>query len=158
MKQKQLAKWLKFVIVTVGVLRLIGCGIVTMIGTDFSIDYPEFANRLIPWVAFIWAAAIPGFIALVFAWRIACSIQKDNTFSETNAKLLKRISVLELADAIFIFVGSVAYLLLDISHPSVLIASMVAVFLEIAVSVVAAVLSHSVQKAASLQEQSELTI
>ena len=62
------------------------------------------------------------------------------------------------ADAGFVFIGNVLLLLLNMSHPGVLIASLIAVFIGVAVAVVAAVLSHLVKKAAVLQEQSDLTI
>ena len=62
------------------------------------------------------------------------------------------------ADAAFFFVGNVLLFLLNMSHPSVALLSLGVVFVGIAVAVVAAVLSHLVQKAAVLQEQSDWTI
>ena len=44
------------------------------------------------------------------------------------------------------------------SHPDVVLASLVIDFVGIAVSVASAGLSHLVEKAAKLQEESELTI
>ena len=44
------------------------------------------------------------------------------------------------------------------SHPAALLASLAVVFAGVAVAVGAAVLSHLAQKAAALQEQSDLTI
>ena len=44
------------------------------------------------------------------------------------------------------------------SHPGVLLLSLLIVFAGIAVTVASAALSHLVYKAASLQEQSDLTI
>jgi len=61
-------------------------------------------------------------------------------------------------DAGFFFVGNIILFLLSMSHPGVVIASLVIVFVGIAVAVAAAALSHLVKKAAVLQEQSDWTI
>ena len=66
--------------------------------------------------------------------------------------------MLAAADAAFFFAGNLLLLLLDMSHPAVLLASLAVVFVGVAVAVGAAVLSHLAQKAAALQEQSDLTI
>ena len=75
-----------------------------------------------------------------------------------NAKLLALISRLAAGDAVFFFVGNVALWLLDMSHPGVVLLSLLVVFAGVAVSVAAACLSHLVRKAAVLQEQSDYTI
>jgi len=72
--------------------------------------------------------------------------------------LLKSISVLSVLDAGFFFVGNIVLLLLNMSHPGVVLASFVIVFVGVAIAVASAVLSHLVKKAAALQEQSDWTI
>ena len=86
------------------------------------------------------------------------NIGKDRSFSMDNARLLQRISRLAAGDAVFFFLGNVLLLLLNMSHPGVVLAALVIVFVGVAVAVAAAVLSYLVQKAAALQEQSDLTI
>ena len=120
MKQKNLSRWLKCILLGVGICGLIIYG--------------------------------------VMARRIATNIGRDRSFSNENASLLKWISVLAAADAAFFFLGNVVMLLLDMSHPSVVLASFIIVFAGIAVAVISAVLSHLVKKAAVLQEESDLTI
>ena len=63
-----------------------------------------------------------------------------------------------MADAGAVLLGNVAYLLLDLSHPGVLLLSLLVVFVGMAVAVIAYALSRLVRKAAGLQEQSDLTI
>ncbi|MFR8207704.1 DUF2975 domain-containing protein [Hominenteromicrobium sp.] len=75
-----------------------------------------------------------------------------------NASLLKSISILSALDAGFFFVGNIVLLLLNMSHPGVVLASFVVVFVGVAVAVASAALSHLVKKAAALQEQSDWTI
>ncbi len=158
MTPKKLSRWLKCIFVIVGICGVIGYAIIPMFGADMRSLYPEFSNRFLPWLIFIWASGVPCFMVLVLAWRIATNIGKDQSFSGQNARMLKWISVLAAGDAGFFFVGNVLFLLLDLSHPGVVLASFLVVFVGIAVAVMSAVLSYLVNKAAALQEQSDLTI
>ncbi len=159
MEQKHLSKWLKLILVGVAICGLVVYALVVpMYGLSLRSLYPEFSNRFWPWLSFIWVSGIPCFIVLCHAWRIATNIGNDQSFTEQNASLLKSISFLSALDAGFFFVGNIAFLLLNMSHPSVVIASLVIVFVGVAVAVVSAALSHLVKKAAVLQEQSDWTI
>lgn len=159
MKQKNLSRWLKCILFGVGICGLIIYGIILPMYSDSLLaSYPEFANRFWPWMGFLWITAIPCFAVLVLAWRIATNIGRDRSFSNENASLLKWISVLAAVYAAFFFLGNVVMLLLNMSHPSVVLASFIIVFADIAVAVISAVLSHLVKKAAILQEESDLTI
>ena len=129
-----------------------------MYGLSLRSLYPEFANRFWPWVIFIWVSGIPCFTVLIYAWKIATNIGNDQSFTDQNAVLLKNISILSALDAAFFFVGNVVLLFLSMSHPGVVIASLVIVFVGVAVAVASAALSHLVKKAAVLQEQSDWTI
>ncbi len=159
MEQKHLAKWLKLILIGVGICGLIIYAfVIPMYGLSLRTEYPEFSNRFWPWLIFIWVSGIPCFMVLYFAWKISTNIGKDISFTEQNASLLKSISVLSVIDAGFFFVGNIVLLLLNMSHPGVVIASFAIVFVGVAVAVVSAVLSHLVKKATALQEQSDWTI
>ena len=159
MKQQSLAKWLKIILIGVGL-----CGLVVLflIIPDYGISlvyaYPEFSDRYWPWQVFLWICGIPCYIALVFGWKIAANIGRDRSFSYDNAKYLKWIAWLAAGDGIFFFIGSAVLLFLNMSHPGVFLLSLIVVFVAFAITVAAAALSHLVQKAAVLQEQSDLTI
>lgn len=159
MEQKALSRWLKGILVGVGICGLIVYAlIVPAVGISLQGQYPEFSGRFWPWLLFIWGSGVPCYAALFFSWKIVSSIGQDRSFSEENARLLKWISGLSAADAAYFFVGNLLLLLLDMSHPSVVLASLLVVFAGVAVAVAAAALSHLVQKAAVLQEQSDWTI
>lgn len=158
MSQINLSRWLKCIFVIVGICGVIAYVITPMFGDYMRNMYPEFSNRYVPWLIFIWASGVPCVLALVLAWKIATNIGKDQPFSFDNAKFLKWISVLSGGDAGFIFIGNVLFLLLDLSHFGVILASFVVVFVGIAISIITALLSYLVDKAATLQEQSNLTI
>ncbi len=159
MEQKHLSKWLKLILIGIGL-----CGLATyfwvfpMCGVSLLAEYPEFSNAFWPWLIFIWVSGVPCFAVLIFAWKISSNIGKGQSFTEKNASLLKSISILSAVDAGFFFVGNIVLLLLNMSHPGVLIASFVIEFVGVAIAVASAVLSHLVKKASALQEQSDWTI
>ena len=159
MEQKALAAWLKLIIVGVGLCGLVVYFVVLpSFGGSLAEEYPEFANRFLPWLIFLWISGIPCYAALVFGWRIAINIGRDRSFSNANANALKWIAWLAAGDAVFFFVGNIVLLFADLSHPGVVLLSLLIVFGGVAVTVVAAALSHLVKKAAVLQEESDLTI
>ena len=159
MEQKGLATWLKIILVGVGICGLVVYFVVfPSYGESLVSDYPEFSNRFWPWLIFLWISGIPCYAVLVFGWKIAANIGRDQSFSNANAKYLKWIAWLAAGDGVFFFVGNMVLLCTNMSHPGIALFSLLVVFAGVAVAVASAVLSHLVQKAAVLQEQSDLTI
>ena len=159
MEQKALARWLKIILIGVGICGLVVYGaLLPMYGQALLSRYPEFANRFWPWMIFLWVTALPCYAALAAGWQIAANIGKDRSFSGDNARLLQRIAWLAAGDTAFFFLGNVVLMLLSMNHPGVLLASLLICFAGVAVTVAAVCLSHLVHKAADLQEQSDLTI
>ena len=159
MEQKHLSNWLKLILIGTGICGLILYAVaIPLLGESLRAEYPEYSHCFWPWLAFIWATGIPCLIALFCSWKIAVNIGNDQSFTDQNASLLKTISILAAADAGFFFLGNIAFLFLNMTHISVVIASFGIVFVGVAASVASAALSHLVKKAAVLQEQSDLTI
>ena len=159
MEQKTLSKWLKGIIIGIGLCGLVVYTVVfPALGDALQTEYPEFAGCFWPWIIFIWCSGIPCFAVLFLAWKIAASIGLDRSFSEENATLFRWISVLAAGDAAFFFAGNILLLFLNMNHPGIVLASFVVEFVGVAVAVAAAGLSHLVKKAAALQEQSDWTI
>lgn len=160
MKQSSLANWLKIIIVGLGICGLIiFCIVLPILGQTIDQAYQgEFHSYYLFWLIFIWVAALPCYAVLVLAWRVAVNIGKDRSFSIQNAKLIKGISYLAAADSAFFFLGNIISLFFNLNHPSVVLASLFIIFIGVAISVAAAVLSHLILKAQVLQEQSDWTI
>lgn len=159
MKQATLAKWLKLIIIGVGICGLIVFAVVVPMLAKTMIDsYPEFSNYRWPWMILIWIMAVPCYMVLILAWKIVTNIGLDRSFSVENAKLFKWIAVLAIIDSVILFVGNLIFLFLNMTQPSIVLISFIVEFFGIAISVVAAALSHLVNKAADLQDQSNLTI
>ena len=159
MTQRVLSLWMKVIIVLFAV-----CGIVIFfvavpfIGNDFAKGYPEYAYCFLPWLVFIDLMAIPCYIVLGYAWRIAQSISKEEAFTKKNSQRLKNVSVLSLVTSIYFFIGNMVFLLLSMNHPSIFVLSCICIFIGVSIAVASAVLSYLVNKASDLQEQSDLTI
>ena len=159
MEQKALSKWLKVIIVGVGLCGLVVyLFVIPELGREIVGQYPQFKGWYMPWLIFISATAIPCYIALVFGWMIAGNIGRDRSFCMDNAKYLKWISWLAAGDAIYFFAGNVVMLFANMNHPGVIVISLFVIFAGVAIAVAAAALSHLVKKAAVLQEESDLTI
>ncbi|MBO4452850.1 MAG: DUF2975 domain-containing protein [Clostridia bacterium] len=127
-------------------------------GKEIVDSSPELAKFYWPWVIFSWIACVPCYSVLVFGWRIATSIGKDRPFTVKNAVYLKRIALMAVIDAAFVFVGNLALLIANLNHPGVVLIFNLIEFFGIAFAVASAALSHLVRKAAVLQEESDLTI
>lgn len=159
MEQKTLSKWLKCIILGLGICGLIIYTVVIpTLGKDLIERYTEFKGWYTPWLIFLWITGVPCFIALFLGWRVSKNIGLDKSFSNENAVIFKWISVLAAGDSFLFFIGNIIFLLLDMNYPSILIISFIIVFAGIAVAIAAAVLSHLIKKAAALQEQSDWTI
>lgn len=160
MKQEVLAKWLKIIIIGVSICILIVYAYVTpSFGGNLVYNaYPEFLRWYKAWMILIIGTVIPIAFALIFCWRIASEIGKDNSFSYVNAKMLKRIAVLAIVDAGYFFVGNVVLFFASMNHPGILMLSLMLSFAGIAIAVAFWALSHLVTKAAEIREENELTI
>jgi hypothetical protein len=82
----------------------------------------------------------------------------DTVFTVKTAKWVKIGGILLLSDAAFVFVGNVVLLLLNMSHPGVLLFCIIGDIFAFALALLAAVLSRYLTKAAVLQEESEGTL
>ena len=159
MTQNTLSKWLKAIIIGLGIFGVLVYGSVIPECGDMLVSmYPEFSYCYYPWLIFIWITGIPCYAVLVFAWKVAVNIQNDNSFSMENARLMKWVACMALSDVTFFFIGNVIFLFLNMNHPSIMIASLLIVFIGVAVAVAAVILSHLIAKAAVLKEQTDLTI
>ena len=159
MKQNSLSRWLKLMIVGVGICGIIiYAAVIPMLAEAMVYKYPEFRHCQWPWLILIWVTAVPCYSALILGWKIAVHIGADRSFSIENAKLLKWISMLAAGDSAIFFAGNLIYLLLNMNHPSIVLFSFLIEFFGAAISVASAALSHLVRKAADLQDQSDLTI
>ena len=164
MSQKSLARWIKGILLGFGIFGMIFCiciiyfGVIPLFGRDIYADMSEVSDMFTPWMIFLLITAIPCYIFLVMGWKIANNIESDRSFCEENASYLTKMAYLALSDTIFFFLGNIILLFLKMSHPGMLLGSLVIDFLGVSVSVGCAALSHLVHKASEIQAENELTI
>lgn len=158
MEQKSLSKWLKVIILGMGICGMVVFAyLIPVLGKDILTETVGM-EAYYYWMAFLWIAGIPCYGVLVLGWQIAGNIGADNSFSISTANKLKYISILAAADSGFFFAMNMLYLALGMNGPQGVLVSLLAVFAGVVVAVAAATISHFVRKAADLQEENELTI
>lgn len=159
MKQKELARWLRLVVV-IGwcTCALLAWPIAPKLARDAAADVPEFAYLAWPCLAFLWLGLIVVAAALWFAWRIFGEIGRDNSFCRQNARRLTVISRLALADTVLCILAIVLLILLGAMHPGILLLMILIAVVGAGITAAAAALSHLTLKAALLQEENDLTV
>ncbi len=158
MTNKKIARWLKFIIVIMGLLAF---AILSALSLIFLVSEVEEISAIkVPWLAFIWTTAVPVIPALMYSWFTAKDIGKGQAFCLNNARRLHGIALCAGADAAWVLIGNIIMGCMGpgMSHPLVFIFSMVVVCIGVAIAICAEGLSQLIKSAAALQEQSDLTI
>ena len=71
MSQDILAKWLKAIIIGLGIFGVLVYGVVMPECGDMLVSmYPEYSYFYYPWLIFIWMTGIPCYVVLVLAWKV----------------------------------------------------------------------------------------
>ena len=159
MAQKTLSNWLKGAILCLALFGLLIFGfVIPSYGLSLASMNPEYAHCFWPWMTLMILVALPCYAALVIGWKIAADIGRDRSFSEENAKRMRWISNLAFADVLLFFCGNILLLFSNMSHPGVMLISLLPDMFGIAVAVCAAALSHLIYKSAQMQQDVDLTI
>lgn len=159
MKRKELAKWLKIVIIFAALIGLFLCFVfIPIFGIETAATYPELDYMFWPCLIFIWITAVPFYISLYKVWLITNEISKDNSFCLKNSKRLKDIGIMALSESLLYFLGIIILSSLNLSHPTIGLAMVIITFVGISIGVVCFTLSHLVEKASKLKDENDLTI
>jgi len=120
----------------------------------------DFPDPFYIWHLFAALGIIPCFAALVFAWKISNEVSRDRSFSHATAALLGKISSCALFESGFVFIVTAVILisLQEIVQTRIILLCLVAAVVSLAASMAFAALARFVQKAADLQEESDLTV
>lgn len=148
-----------------GVIVLIGTGALAFLlfephvegrnahATLFEIYFKD------PFLAFVYTASIPFFVALYQAFRVLTYVRRDATFSPATVKALRIIKYCSIAIIGFVAV-SVAFMPFgdpDDRPPGVVMRIVVA-FGSIVVATVAAMLERISQNAVDMKSENDLTV
>lgn len=159
MKQKELSLWMK----ALDIFMMCGCllfayVLVPLEAYEAGLNHPEWPDPIPVGLAFGTVAIIAPVAAGVVAWRIFTRIGQDNSFCVENAKALRAISYLAVAEIVVFFLASLALLMVGILSGGYVLILLVVIVVFVALAVIAAVLSHLTLKAARLQDENDLTV
>jgi len=161
MKKKTMTRLLHAVLIVAAVLAaLMFFWWVPELGKEMALAEPEYAWAYWPCLIWAWVFALPIFAAIYPAWQIFSSIsQPEGPFTRLNARCLRAIAILAFADAVIFPAGMVIIGLMGAGQPGLtVLVTPAVIFACAAVGIAALVLSHLVDDAAGLKEDSDLTI
>ena len=159
MKQKEISRWLKAITLLVGCMGLVILFLIVPIAAnEMKIGYKEVAFLYWPGVIFVWGAGALAYSCLFLFWKVCTEIGKDNSFSRENATYFICISRITIIMALYFFFGGVVITVNGWIQVAILFLFVICVLICVAVSVLAAALSHLIRKAYEMKEENELTI
>ena len=158
MSSRTLCAFVRFAAISAAICGLALCGYIFPIALCDILGFdPNFGGAYI-WLAFLLAATIPGFIILLFVWKVSTAIKRDEVFTVKTGLWIKRAAVLILADAGFFAAGNAILLFIGLSRPNIFFLSILGCLFGVSLALLAAVLSRYISKAAELQEEADGTI
>ena len=153
MSHKKLERWLKAILIVLAVCGLIFFGyIIPVMKREY---FTDMAGTDVLWITLYILAAIPCYLVLWQGWGIANRIGDNNSFCRENTAALKNISALAMADTVYFFCIKVAMLICGLTRTDIIFMAMVIIFIGVAISGAAAILSHLVEKATAIKEENE---
>lgn len=119
---------------------------------------PEEFTRTVAWCLTVGGTIIPFIPAFIRVWQISVLVNLDKTFSKDTAKALSGISNCAFIQGIYLLIGKLTLIIIGFSDPNDVFVILILVMLAFVAGLVFAVLARFVQKAAELQEESDLTV
>lgn len=154
MKQKELARWLRAIV-------LLGAACVLALGVGITAHLWLGMGEELPsrWLAVpLWISVVPVGWFLALVWQMAGEIGRDNSFCMENARRLKTCAALALADTVLYALVGPAMTLAGQLPGRTLAVVVLIVAVGLAMAVCCAALSHLTRKAAELKLENDLTI
>mgnify|MGYP004688901151 CR=1 FL=1 len=159
MKQKELSRWLRAVVaVGWGLCALLAFVVGPLLAQECALGEPRLAWLEWPCLGVLWLGIGLVAAALGFAWKIFAEIGRDNSFCLENARRLRAISILALADTLLCAAVMLALLFLRALHPGLFLLLLLISAVGAGITIASAALSHLTVKAAQMQDENDLTI
>lgn len=155
----EISKWLKGVTIGIAIMGVLFFAWIMPVTADtYRIAVPELAFLYWPGMIYGWTIGAGCYAILFQFWNVCTQIGKDNSFSMENVKSFQRISRIAAGIGVIWFVGMLFLAWNRWVNPAILVFMVVALFLCITVTIMAAALSHLVYKAYEMKQENELTI
>jgi hypothetical protein len=152
--------FLKAVISLIGIMMLAGLIRFPLTeGRAASLDL--FSIYWDPFIAYMYVASIPFFVALYQAFKLLGYIGQNKVFSLSSVKALRTIKYCAIAIAGFIVVGEVCLIITrhgkdDMAGPISL--GIITAFISIVIATAAAVFEKLLQSAVDIKSENDLTV
>ena len=154
MSSKVLCNLVRTAVIMVAICGIIVCYyLLPSLGTFIKDNNPGYANFYFPWLIFLWVTIVPGFVVLVFIWKVSTAIKLDTVFTLKTASFFSKCTVILFCDVVFFFAGNIVFLMLGLNHVFILFLSLIAGIFGITLTVLMALFSRYLTKAATLQEE-----
>jgi len=164
MSPKSLCRRVRAAVISLAVVGSIVCFyLIPGFGENIARANPEFAYCFWPWLIFLWLTAAPCYAILALAWRVSTAIGNEQVFTAQTARWVAVAARLLFADAGFFFAGNLLLALAVVffplpndthmSHPAVLVISLLICIIAVSLASIAMVLSRYIAKAAALEEE-----
>ena len=117
MKQKELARWMKGIVV-LGFLCVLFLDAIWVpeLGRDLAWNTPNLKVMFWPCLIYFWISTIPVMVFMALVWQMATEIGRDNSFCMKNALRLRTCSLLAAADTVYYIIGGVVLLSMNLLH------------------------------------------
>ena len=150
---------LKITVITTGLLGAVFyIWALPSVGRFIAEVSPEFAGAYYPWLILFWITAVPCYTALVLLWKVVKSIDSNRLFRTVNADRFRTVAKLAFTDAALFMAANIVFLFLNFNHPSILIASAFVCIVGVSFGICMKAMASFFDKAATLQEENDLTI
>lgn len=152
--------FLKFVISLIGLVVFAVCtvGLPQLIVENNS-SYPQTTYLLYPFLAYVYASAIPFLIALVQAFKLLNYIDDNNVFSEASVRAVRTIKICSVLIGSFVVIGTCVIMFFmqgDRAHFASI--GFFLTFAAVVTATAAAVLQKLVQNVVDIKSENDLTV
>ena len=160
MDDKKLTVFMRIAIILIGICGVAICLFWLPMTTTKSFGALSWGalRKVENWTQYIfhWGISLPCFWLLIMAWEVTSDMQKGRLFIEKNAVRVKCATVILLCDILLFLIGNITFAILGWNEWLVL--HLFAAVVGLIVAIVLFIFSQYLRKAATLQEESDLTV
>ena len=153
MKEKALLWLVKIAIV---IMLLCGIAFNIFLAPMTATDIGSKGIAIIIQCVFQWLVSMPCFFVLFWAWKICLEMQNGRLFNFENAKRVKYSSIALFVSILGFLFGKIFFYILGWNRE--LIVHLIILIVGLTILVMMIVLSHYINCAAKLQEESDFTV
>lgn len=157
-KMKKSIYSLKYLAMIFIFLVVITCVVVTYLAINNLDKFPELKVYVFPWMFIGYVVAFMIVWGILDVLKLMNNIINGEIFTYNNANLIKKIDKKLVGTLIFSIISNIVMVLLDTTHPSVMLLWFGFILFILAAHIIVKSLSLFVEKSAELQIEMELTI